>query len=250
MNTGGNNGLGNGSYNVVLASDANNFSNGSNSVSIGGNNQNQGGNYHVQIGYQNQNQGGQQSVLIGRLNTTGSNSANCVAHIGHSNCYSQPTTFSLGFSNTIGATGSVAIGVSNTTSHDNAIVLGNTISSEKADTTHVEHIIATGQGASKVNTIGSTGGTVTIDWDNGNNQTITLTSSITSLTLSNPIAGANYGIEVTQGGVGSFTITWPANVKWAGGSAPTLSTGPGLIDFVSLVYTGTDYYGTVAYNFS
>ena len=160
MNTGGNNGLGNGSYNVVLASDANNFSNGSNSVSIGGNNQNQGGNYHVQIGYQNQNQGGQQSVLIGRLNTTGSNSANCVAHIGHSNCYSQPTTFSLGFSNTIGATGSVAIGVSNTTSHDDAVVLGNTVSSVAASHTHVDGLYVKTTPTYADNAAAKTGGLV------------------------------------------------------------------------------------------
>jgi hypothetical protein len=160
MNTGGNNGLGNGSYNVVLASDANNFSNGSNSVSIGGNNQNQGGNYHVQIGYQNQNQGGQQTVLIGRQNTTNNGSANCAVHLGFQNCYSQPSTYSLGTANTIGATGSVAIGVSNTTSHDDAVVLGNTVSSVAASHTHVDGLYVKTTPTYADNAAAKTGGLV------------------------------------------------------------------------------------------
>ena len=75
-------------------------------------------------------------------------------------------------------------------------------------------------------------------------------SSVSSLTLSNPVSGANYMLEITQGGVGSYTITWPATVKWAGASGPVLSTAVGKIDVVSLFYDGTNYLSTYALNFA
>jgi hypothetical protein len=144
----------------------------------------------------------------------------------------------------------IALGYTACVTHAGAAAIGPGVVSEKADTTHVNNLIALGQGASKVNAVGSTGGTTTIDWDNSNNQTLSLTSNITSLTLSNPIAGASYSLAITQAGTGSYTITWPASVKWPGGFAPILSTGVGEIDVISLFYDGTNYYSVAALNFS
>jgi hypothetical protein len=144
----------------------------------------------------------------------------------------------------------IAFGYNACVTHTGAVAIGAGVASEKAATTHVNHLIAYGQGASKVNAIGSTGGTITIDWDDANNQTLSLTSSITSLTLSNPIAGASYSLAITQAGTGSYTITWPASVKWPAGFTPILSTGVGEIDVISLIYDGTNYYGSAALNFS
>jgi len=144
----------------------------------------------------------------------------------------------------------IAFGYNTCVTHAGAAAIGPGVVSEKANTTHVNNLIALGQGASKVNAVGSTGGTATIDWDNSNNQTLSLTSNITSLTLSNPIAGASYSLAITQAGTGSYTITWPASVKWPGGFAPILSTGVGEIDVISLFYDGTNYYSVAALNFS
>jgi hypothetical protein len=72
--------------------------------------------------------------------------------------------------------------------------------------------------------------TQTIDFKQGNVQTVTLTGNITTLTLSNLKAGALYTLRVVQDGTGSRTVTWGASVHWVGGSAPTLSTGAGKID--------------------
>ena len=53
----------------------------------------------------------------------------------------------------------------------------------------------------------------------------------------------------------TFTLTWPATVKWPGGTAPTLSTANNAIDVVTLVWDNTAggdgiYYGQVGNNFS
>ncbi len=54
-------------------------------------------------------------------------------------------------------------------------------------------------------------------------------------------------LKVTQDST-ARTITWPSSVDWAGGTAPTLSTGSGDVDiFVFVTYDGgTTYYGFTA----
>ena len=153
-----------------------------------------------------------------------------------------------------GVTDSVVIGKFSTSGHNSSVVLGSNITSERANTLHSESILANGQGVSKGHNIGSTGGTVTIDWDNSNIQKITLTSNITSLTLSNPIQGGVYSLIVEQGGVGN-TITWPSGaIKWPGGTPPTLTSGAtGDTDVISLIYDpagGTGYLGNANLAFS
>lgn len=82
---------------------------------------------------------------------------------------------------------------------------------------------------------GNSGTSKTLDWRDGNTQLLTLTDNCT-LTLSNPQNGARYLIALKQDGVGSRTVTWPSSVKWPAGAAPTLTTGVGLVDVVTLVY--------------
>jgi hypothetical protein len=109
-------------------------------------------------------------------------------------------------------------------------------------------LVAFGQGASLTNDIGSVGTTATVNWNDSNNQSLTLINS-TTLTFTNPLSGANYLLEITQGGVGLYTITWPT-IKWMNATPPTLSTAVGATDIVSLYYDGTNYYGTFALNFA
>ncbi len=94
------------------------------------------------------------------------------------------------------------------------------------------------------------GTTQTVDWDNGNNQKLTLASASggVTLTLSNPVQGARYRLQVVQGAT-ARELTWPASVKWANGQAPILSTGSGEIDVIDLYWDGTNYFGdwNVAY---
>ena len=102
-------------------------------------------------------------------------------------------------------------------------------------------------------TVALTSGTsVTLDISQGSVFTITLAHNISTFTWSNPASGTNdvsaFVLKVTQDGTGNRTIAFPAAVDFAGGTAPTLSTGAADVD-VFVFFTvngGTTYYGFTA----
>jgi len=94
---------------------------------------------------------------------------------------------------------------------------------------------------------GNSGTAKTIDWSNGDAQKLTLTGSVT-LTLSNPLVGNAYVLKIATG-VGSFTVTWPASVLWAGGTAPTITTTASKVDLINLYWDGTNYFGSYSQNY-
>ena len=76
-----------------------------------------------------------------------------------------------------------------------------------------------------------------------------------TLTFTAPNGPCNITLMIVQGASTNFTLTWPANVKWPGGTAPTLSTANNAIDVITLVWDDTGggdgtYYGQAALNFS
>lgn len=89
--------------------------------------------------------------------------------------------------------------------------------------------------------------TPTWDFNTFVNAKLTVTANITAITLSNIKAGQSGVIAITQGGVGSFTVVWPAGVLFTGGTDLVLSTAAGAIDVLSyyaitttqIVITGT-----------
>src|SRR3989344_3389371 len=99
-----------------------------------------------------------------------------------------------------------------------------------------------------VNAIGSTGGgTQDIDLTLGNVVTATVDTSANTFTFSNPSASGtacSFTLILTNGG--SQTVTWPAAVKWAAATAPTLTTS--CVDALAFVTVdgGTTWYGFVA----
>jgi hypothetical protein len=42
----------------------------------------------------------------------------------------------------------------------------------------------------------------------------------------------SFTLVLIQDNTGARTVTWPTNVKWPGGTAPTLSTGAGKVDWI------------------
>ena len=90
----------------------------------------------------------------------------------------------------------------------------------------------------------------TYDYVTSRTQSIVLTES-TTLTISNPVDGVPAVLFIEQGGSGSYTVTWPGTVLWAGGSAPTLSTTVGKVDMITFVYHSgnSKYYATAAIGF-
>ena len=77
-------------------------------------------------------------------------------------------------------------------------------------------------------TVALTSGTsVTLDISQGSVFTITLAHNIGTFTWNNPASGTDvsaFVLKVTQDGTGNRTISFPAAVDWAGGTAPELST--------------------------
>jgi hypothetical protein len=96
-------------------------------------------------------------------------------------------------------------------------------------------------------TVAASGGTVAVSFASGNIIDMTLTAS-TTLTFAGHVVGT-YIFELIQGGSGSYTITWPASVKWSGGTAPTLTTTVGKTDIVTLFHDGTNFFGTYSLNY-
>ena len=96
---------------------------------------------------------------------------------------------------------------------------------------------------------GNSGAALTIDWANGDTQTVTLTGNCT-FTFSNPTAGHYYTLRLAQDATGSRTVTWPAAVKWPGGTVPTLTTTASRVDVITFYYDGTNYLGQSSLNYS
>ena len=92
-----------------------------------------------------------------------------------------------------------------------------------------------GQYGSTTYDAGNSSTALTLNWNNGNTQLVTLTGNCT-FTLSNPKDGFRYLIALKQDGTGSRAVTWPSAVKWSAGTAPTLSTAAGKVDVVTLVW--------------
>ena len=75
---------------------------------------------------------------------------------------------------------------------------------------------------------------------------LTLTQNCT-LTFPTAVAGQSFTLILKQGSAGSYTITWPGTVKWASGTAPTLSTTAGKIDVLGFFSPdGTNWFGFVS----
>src|SRR5262245_61059126 len=74
-----------------------------------------------------------------------------------------------------------------------------------------------------------------IDWNNGNDQYLTLTGNCT-LTLSNPMSGFRYALFINTG-AGGFTPTFPGSIIWMD-AVPTLPTTASKIYVAVMVYIG------------
>jgi len=84
----------------------------------------------------------------------------------------------------------------------------------------------------------------TIAWNARDAQVATFTFVSSNRTMDAPtnlVNGAYYGLAVIQN-AGSNTLTWNAVFKWAGGTAPTLSTAASAKDYFVFRSDGTNMY--------
>lgn len=96
------------------------------------------------------------------------------------------------------------------------------------------------------------GANYTINLENGNVYDIQLTANCTFVFSNPPASGiaGSFSLLLHQcTGSSTYSVTWPTGtVKWAGGSAPTLSTGTSAIDILTFltVTAGAIWYGFLA----
>jgi len=86
----------------------------------------------------------------------------------------------------------------------------------------------------------------TVAWNAALGQVATFTFVSTNRTMGLPtniLDGAFYALKVIQN-AGGNTLTWASGYKWAGGTAPVLSTGAGAIDIFTFESDGTNLYET------
>lgn len=95
------------------------------------------------------------------------------------------------------------------------------------------------------------GTTQTIDWNNGNFQTIDLGSATgnVTLTFNNPKVGAFYTLKVIQGPT-ARQFTYPASVKWGEGISLVPSITNDAVDIINMIYDGTYYLSSYMTNIS
>ena len=103
--------------------------------------------------------------------------------------------------------------------------------------------------AETATTIGN-GATGAIDWNVSQKQKVTITGTSITCNFTNPAGICNLVLKVVQGDGSDVIGTWDSDIKWAGGSAPTLSTGNGEIDILSFYFDGTNYFGVASLDFS
>jgi hypothetical protein len=97
--------------------------------------------------------------------------------------------------------------------------------------------------------IGNSGTTQTLVLTSGTVQTVTMTGNCT-FTMPTATAGKSFILILTQDATGSRTAVF-TSVKWASGSAPTLTTTATTgVDILTFVANGTSWFGTYAQAFA
>ena len=90
---------------------------------------------------------------------------------------------------------------------------------------------------------------ITLALTNGTVQIITLTGNAT-ITMPTATSGKSFIMFLKQDATGSRTVTW-STVKWAGGTAPTVTSTASRQDIYSFFADGTNWYGVnVAQNYT
>ena len=125
-----------------------------------------------------------------------------------------------------------------------------TVLNEYLQTEHATdgvHILGSGLVTENVNTVTTSTDTLTLTaMTTSTMHNVTLTDNCT-LTFPTVTAGQSFILVLRQDGTGSRTATWPDNVLWAGGTAPTLTTTPNAVDVLTFICVdGSNWYGFVS----
>jgi hypothetical protein len=154
-------------------------------------------------------------------------------------------SIALGYSTEAKGVGSVAIGNNvGTANATNAINIANTIKHDGSTIDLLANVEVSGQLYSPTFAGSVASSTSSIDFDNGNFATLSLSADTFLANPSNLKSGTTYTLIITSGSqVSNYGTSW----KFAEGTAPTLSDGT---DILTCVSDGTNLYATALANFS
>ena len=97
---------------------------------------------------------------------------------------------------------------------------------------------------------GNSGSAITVDYLNGNKQSLVVTADCT-ITLSQVPAGGFLKLFLkNDGSATQYTLTWPSNIKWAGGAAAPALSISGALDIIAFDFDGTYGYGYSAQGYT
>lgn len=91
-------------------------------------------------------------------------------------------------------------------------------------------------------------GTKTIDWNNGNCQTVNMTGNCT-FAFSNLQSGGRYMLRLIEDETGNRIPTWPSEVHWPTAGAPALS-GTNKVDLIAFYCAGGTLFGSYSLNYA
>jgi len=98
--------------------------------------------------------------------------------------------------------------------------------------------------------IGTVGASHTFTITTGTVQTATLTASTPcTFTMPTATAGKSFILKLTQAASGMTTATF-TGVKFAGGTAPTITATASAVDLISFIADGTSWFGSAIQNLS
>ena len=86
--------------------------------------------------------------------------------------------------------------------------------------------------------LGERTGEVKVFWDRGEFQRVTAASNLI-IHFENMAAGRRLVLALAQDATGGRTVAWPWNVRWSGGTVPTLSTDPKSVDLIEFLTMGS-----------
>ena len=131
---------------------------------------------------------------------------------------------------------------------DLVIGLGSAVGTTPAIHIDENQVVKFDAGIQEESTALTSGTTVALDLNLGTVFTLTLAHNLGTFNWTNPAASgyaSSFVLKVKQDGTGSRTISWPAAVDWAAGTAPTISTSANAVDVFAFftVDGGTIWYG-------
>jgi len=109
--------------------------------------------------------------------------------------------------------------------------------------------LASGGGRETVSTIANATGATAINISNANVFSVTRTGNVT-FSFSGAVNGVacSFALYLAQDATGGRTTTWPAGIRWPGGTPPVLTTTANAVDLLvfETINGGTTWYGSLA----